>query len=120
MYSFINVLSVFIRQFIMPNPYTNIINNQTYADLFNILIGGTILHISSYTLVGAIYRKGVDFPSTGSLLYLVFYIIFTLLITYVTYFIGSIKISIIVILCIYAILFLILSHISNKRYGIQF
>ena len=52
MYKFISILSAFIRQFLLPNPYVNIIGNEIYADLFNIIIGGTILHCLSYILTG--------------------------------------------------------------------
>ena len=45
MYKFISILSAFIRQFLLPNPYVNIIGNEIYADLFNIIIGGTISFI---------------------------------------------------------------------------
>jgi len=120
MYPIINLLSVIIRQFVLPNPYINVVKNQTYADLLNIFIGGIILHFLSFNLVGTIYKKGIDSPSSGSFLYLIIYTFMTLLITCLTYFISNIKIAIIVMLSIYIILFLILSHISNKRYEIQF
>lgn len=52
MYKFVSILSAFIRQFLLLNPYVNIIGNEIYADLFNIIIGGTILHYLSYILTG--------------------------------------------------------------------
>lgn len=120
MYPIINLVSVIARQFFLPNPYVNIIKNQTYADLMNIFIGGAILHFLSFNLVGTLYRKGIDSPSSGSFLYLIFYILMILLITYTAHFICNIKVAIIVILSIYFSLFFILKHISNKKYGIQF
>ena len=47
MYKIIHLISGLIRQFVLPNPYINIIGNETYADLFNIFIGGTILQFNS-------------------------------------------------------------------------
>lgn len=43
MYKFIRLISALIRQFVLPNPYINIIGSEVYADLFNIFIGGTYL-----------------------------------------------------------------------------
>ena len=45
MYKFIHLISALIKQFLLPNHYINIISNEIYVDLFNIIIGGTIIHI---------------------------------------------------------------------------
>ena len=81
MYKFISILSAFIRQFLLPNPYVNIIGNEIYADLFNIIIGGTILHCLSYILTGFGY--------------LISYCYITALITALGYFITHVKVFVI-------------------------
>lgn len=52
MYRLIHLISAFVRQILLPNPYVNIIGNEAYADLFNIIIGGTIIHIFAFILTG--------------------------------------------------------------------
>lgn len=44
MYKIFNILSAFIRQFCLPNPYAIYFETTVYADVFNILVGGAILH----------------------------------------------------------------------------
>ena len=51
MYGFIHLISAFVRQFLLPNPYVNIIGTEACADLFNIIIGGTIIHIFAFISV---------------------------------------------------------------------
>lgn len=116
MYKIIYILSALIRQFLLPNPYINFFTEGLYADLFNILIGGTILHILSFILTGVGYTKGVDSPASGSLGYLISYIYLTILITVLGFFINSIKIFIIVFIIIYVLTMLIVSKIFRKQY----
>ena len=47
MYGIIALISAWIRQFYLPNPFVNIID-PLYADLCNIIIGGFIIHILAY------------------------------------------------------------------------
>ena len=39
MYKVFNILSVFIRQFCLSNPYAMYFESSLYADIFNIIIG---------------------------------------------------------------------------------
>ena len=73
MYGIIALISAWIRQFYLPNPFVNIID-PLYADLFNIIIGGFIIHILAYYITGCIYEKGSS-PGLGSFLYLINYIV---------------------------------------------
>ena len=70
MYGIIALISAWIRQFYLPNPFVNIID-PLYADLFNIIIGGFIIHILAYYITGCIYEKGSS-PGLGSFLYVKF------------------------------------------------
>ena len=98
MYKFIHLISAFIRQFLLPNPYINIIENEAYAELFNIFMGGTILHCLSFILTGCGYKKGIDNSATGSAGYLFSYCYLTIVITVLGY-------------LLLALLFFILHHV---------
>ena len=69
MYKVVYIISALIRQFLLPNPYLNLFKEEVYADLFNIIIGGVILHKLSYWLTGIGYTKGVNEPVEGSIGY---------------------------------------------------
>lgn len=115
MYKIIHLISALIRQFLLPNPYTNIIGNKTYADLFNIFIGGTILHFCAFVLTGCGYIKGVDEPASGSLGYLISYCYITAVITALGYFISNTTIFIVSFIVIYIISCILIRMIFNKR-----
>lgn len=79
MYKIISMISAFIRVFIFPNPFTKLFElylaNTVFstsaiilADIFNLIIGGTILCAICFPLVGIIYDRG-EAPVVGSLLY---------------------------------------------------
>ena len=110
MYKFIHLISELIRQFVLPNPYINIIDSEVYADLFNIFIGGTILHFCTYILTGCGYTKGVNDPSSGSFGYLISYCYVTALITILGYLISNITVFII----LYIASFILIGDILNR------
>ncbi len=101
MYKFIHLISALIRQFLLPNPYINVIDNEIYADLFNIVIGGTIIHIFAFILTGCGYQKGVDDPASGSFGYLISYCYITAIITLLGFLISNFAIFVIVYLVVY-------------------
>lgn len=101
MYKFIHLLSALIRQFLLPNPYINIISDKAYADLFNIIIGGTIIHVFAFILTGCGYQRGIDDPASGSFGYLISYCYITAIITILGSLISNFIIFIIVFLVIY-------------------
>jgi len=68
MYKAMAAISVFIRMFILPNPF----GETVFGFIVNIIIGETLLHILSYSIVGIFYNRG-DFPALGSFMYLVAY-----------------------------------------------
>lgn len=103
MYKFIHLVSAIIRQFALPNPYTNVIGNEVYADLFNIFIGCTILHLCAYILTGCGYTRGINDPASGSFGYLISYCYITALITTLGYFIPNITVFIIVFVVLYIV-----------------
>ena len=69
MYKIFNTLSAFIRQFCLPNPYEIYFESSAYADVFNIIVGGAILHLFSFFLTSSVYEKGRHQSWIGSALY---------------------------------------------------
>ena len=74
MYKFVSVISLFIRQFYLPNPYVHYFENETYANLFNLIIGGLVLHMNAYFLTSSVYDKNKHSSWIGSFWYCVNYI----------------------------------------------
>lgn len=68
LYGIMAVISVLVRQFVLPNPF------ECFGDRAIIInwIAEPILHGIAYSLVGLFYNKG-EFPALGSFLYLVVY-----------------------------------------------
>ena len=116
MYHIIHVISAFIRQFYLPNPFSNLFSNQVYTDLFNILIGGFILHIMAYFMTGMVYEKN-SAPGVGSFLYLFNYCLITGIILLITWLVKELWISIIICIALYIALLIILNKIRNNRYN---
>lgn len=113
MYSIISLISAWIRQFYLPNPFTTILTNSSYANIFNILIGGIILHVISYLMTGIYYKRG-NLPSFGSLSYSFWYVINTFIFIGVGYLIHSIILYILVLIIIYLFLIILISYICNN------
>ena len=82
MYKIFNILSGFIRQFCLPNPYEMYFHSSVYADVFNIIVGGSILNLFSFFLTSSIYEKGRHRYWIGSALYCINYVGNTYLIQY--------------------------------------
>jgi len=82
MYKIFNILSTFIRQFCLQNPYEIYFESSVYADVFNIFVGGAILHLFSFFLTSSVYEKGRHQSWIGSALYCINYIGNTYLIQY--------------------------------------
>ena len=68
LYVLITAISIFIRQFVLPNPF------ECFGDkaFFINCIAEPIIVVVSYLLVGLFYKKG-SAPALGSLLFLVTY-----------------------------------------------
>lgn len=68
LYVLITAISIFIRQFVLPNPF------ECFGDkaFFINCIAEPIIIVVSYLLVGLFYKKG-SAPALGSLLFLVTY-----------------------------------------------
>ena len=116
MYGIIALVSACIRQFYLPNPFANIID-PSYADLFNIIIGGVILHILAFIITGCVYDKG-SAPAVGSFLYLFNYVIIIGLMLLITIFIKIIWIAVTIFFILYITACILLSNYKSKQYNI--
>ena len=72
MYSLVYIISAIIR-FFLPIAYIDFYEKETQADLFNVFIGGVILHFLSRFLTRFMYTAGVGDSERGSFGYLMSY-----------------------------------------------
>lgn len=86
LYSIIAVISVLIRQFILPNPLEplgDVFDVTLYSITFPLTpdianwIAEPILHLLAFGVTGIYYSRGSDEPAIGSFLYLLFYAVHT-------------------------------------------
>lgn len=113
MYKLINLISAIIREFLLPNPFENIIGNKVYADLFNIFVGGFILYKMAYIMTGCWYTRGANKPAGGSLSYLICYTVITGLFILLSSYIKNIWICLGIFFGIYIVACLILSKFKT-------
>ena len=71
MYKLVSLSSLFIRQFLLPNPFSALPNSELYNCLATLLLVPI-----TYYIVGLFYERGTA-PAFGSFLFLVFYLIHT-------------------------------------------
>lgn len=82
MYKIIALISVFIRQFVLPNPF-EALDGVFSMPLFGVdipipaicinLIAEPVLHAITFSVVGIYYSRSDRMPALGSFLYLLFY-----------------------------------------------
>lgn len=113
MYGIVSLLGSILRQIYLPNPFINIFNNQGIADLFNLIIGGTIISFLSYLLTGCIYEKG-EAPAIGSFLYTFNYALITFSFYGISLLIKNIIIATVIYLILYIIVCVFLSNLRSK------
>lgn len=124
MYKFIAALSIIIRTFCLPNPF------EVLGDTFPLTIGETtftmtpivmnclaepVLYAITFALVGIYYSRGVNSPSKGSLLYLIFYCVHVGLLYLMGLFCFATW-AVALILIIYAIIHIGYNALKNKIY----
>lgn len=114
MYSIISLISAWIRQFYLPNPFATIITNSLYADIFNIFVGGFILHKLSYGITSIYYNKGEN-PIIGSISYFIWYVINTLIFIEVGKITNSCTMYISLLIIIYLIIIITINNIIKSK-----
>lgn len=122
LYSVIAALSVFVRQFVLPNPFEPLGENFTLSiknvgipltpEIAN-WIAEPILHIITFAIVGIYYSRGKNEPAFGSFLYLLFYAIHVGLIHIVSC-CGFAWAAIIITLFVYVAVHIVVNVLRNK------
>lgn len=117
MYGIMALISYVVRQFYLPNPYITYFASgyEGFADIFNIIVGGAILHFFAYTITGIYYTKGTN-AFIGSISYLFWYIICGAIISFIGLYIKSIKAAIILFIFAYLLICLFVGFLKNKFY----
>lgn len=116
MYGIVSILGSILRQLYLPNPFINVFLNQDISDLFNLIIGGSIISFLSYFLTGCIYEKG-EAPAIGSFLYTFNYALITFSFYGISLLIKNVIVAVIVYLTLYIIVCILLSNLKNKQYN---
>ena len=122
MYKIFFIISSLIREFYIQNPFEQYFNNDlwyleanTIAELFNIVIGGVILHYSSFFLASSIYTKREMPAIIGSICYLISFIFNTSLMTYLCSMLINIKLEFLILIYFLIDLMIYLGIIKLKR-----
>lgn len=110
MYQLIKVFSYLVRQFLIPNPFTNLIKNLGMAEIVNWIFGGALIPLA-YFLTGTWYDGDVKF--IGSIGFLFNYAILTGLFLMITKFITNLYLVAFLFILGYAILCIV----ENKLFG---
>lgn len=122
MYKFIAAISIFVRQFVLPNPFEPLeetlsvaigeITMPIHPIVINIF-AEPFLHFITYEIVGIYYQKGEQSPAWGSFLYLLFYIVHVGLIYIISCF-GFEWAAIIIVLTLYVAAHIGIHALKNR------
>ena len=110
LYHLIKVISYLVRQFLIPNPFINLIKNPEMAEIINWVFGGVLVPLA-YFLTGTWYCGDVKF--FGSLGFLLNYAILTGLFLLITKFVTNLYLVAFLFIFGYAILCIM----ENKLFG---
>lgn len=114
---FISTMSYLARQFILPNPFTNIFENQGYAEIANWIFGGIFVPLA-FLLTRTWYVSGVNEKWEGSLGFFVNYCILTGLLLLISKFISDIYWIIGIFCFVYLILCFLEGWLLNRNNSI--
>lgn len=113
MYRIISLLSFFVRQFVLPNPFVNIVE-ENYAELVNYIFGG-IFVVLAYMITGSWYVSRKENRWTGSLGFFFNYALLTFITIGISYLIHNIYWLSGIMLFVVIILSIIESKLFGKR-----
>lgn len=113
MYGIVSVLGSILRQIYLPNPFLNLFTSQGIADLFNLIVGGSIISFLAYVITGSVYERG-SAPAIGSFIYTFNYALITFSFYGVTILIKNIIFAVVVYLILYIIIYTLLFNLKNK------
>lgn len=114
MYRLIRIISIFLRQFIFPNPFQNIFLNQGMSEFINLIFGGIFAKLA-YELTGSWYVSGKDESWEGSIGFLGNYFLLTMLLIGISFIIHNIYWIVGIFLVIYIILYIAEDALFNRH-----
>lgn len=114
MYQLIKVFSYLVRQFLIPNPFTNLIKNPGTAEIVNWIFGGVLVPLA-YILTGTWYKGGAK--AVGSFGFFINYAILTGLFLLITKFITNVYLVAFLFILGYAILCIVESKLFGEKYS---
>ena len=107
MYKIISIFSFIVRQFFLPNPFTNVFEN---AEIVNLLCGGIFVPLA-YVLTGTWY-DGAE-PAIGSIGFFINYILLTFLLISISRLFNSLN-----VICIsFGVCYIFLCIVEYKLFG---
>lgn len=112
-YAFVAVISYFIRQFILPNPFSNLFE-PGISELVNWTFGGILIALA-YNLTGTWYVSKKRDYWKGSLGFLINYSILTGLILFITRFITNVYWILGIFCCLYVFLCFLENKLLSKK-----
>ena len=115
MYGIIKITSYLIRQFILPNPFINLITDEGTAFIVNLIFGGILIPLS-YLLTGTWYNG--ESKAVGSFGFLINYALLTGLFLLITFFISNIYFVLFIFIILYIILCILESKLFSNNYRI--
>ena len=113
MYQLIKVFSYLVRQFLIPNPFTNLIKNPGTAEIVNWIFGGVLVPLA-YFLTGTWYNGGAK--AIGSFGFFINYAILTGLFLLITKFITNLYLITFLFILGYAILCIVESKLFGENH----
>ncbi len=111
MYKIISLISFALRQFVLPNPFINLVD-KAYAELCNCLFGGIFVFFA-YVITGSWYVSSKEEAWKGSVGFLINYGFLTSITIVVSYFIHNIY----CLACIILFIVIILYITERKLFG---
>ncbi len=112
-YTLVAGLSYFIRQFLLPNPFSNLFESGT-AELVDCFFGGALVALA-YILTGTWYVSKKGDYWKGSLGFLINFSILTGLILLISKFINNIYWVSGIFVCVYIILCILEAKLLNRN-----
>lgn len=114
LYHLIKVISYLVRQYLIPNPFTNLIKNPGKAEIVNWIFGGILVPLA-YFLTGTWYDGNVKF--IGSFGFLFNYAILTGLFLLITKFMTNLYLVVFLFILCYVILCVVESKLFREKHS---
>lgn len=108
-----SAISYLIRQFILPNPFINLVEDINKATIINWIFGFIFIPLS-FVLTGTLYASGRDEKCKGSFIFLVNYFVLTGIFRFITKFIVNIYWSTGIFVIFYIVLYVLESKLVSK------